>query len=177
VKKDLAEAKKHYEKALADAGYVERPAKEEEKKEIQQRLAKVNAAIAEEERQAEAKRQEEARAARIAARTQVFVSYAHRDMAEVDYVDELRPHLRTLNRTRGIEWWYDKELKPGEKWDEKIKEALAKAKVAVLLVSANFFDLIMYGGTSCAQYWRRRRTRARQFCGSLSAPAIMRTRM
>src|SRR6185436_6463532 len=34
----------------------------------------------------------------------------------------------------------DTKLKPGTKWAPQIREALAKARVAMLLVSANFLD-------------------------------------
>jgi internalin A len=44
-----------------------------------------------------------------------------------------------LERTTQIKWWDDTKIKSGDKWDEKIKEALSKAKVIVLMVSANFF--------------------------------------
>ena len=141
VEQDLEKAKKYYEKALANIDFPEAPANEEEKDRIQKKLDAVCAEIAEEEaeRKAEEKSPLRAKFERMAARTQVFISYAHNDMKETDYVDELRPHLEALQKMGGIKWWYDKEIKPGEKWHEEIQEALSEAKVAVLMVSANFF--------------------------------------
>jgi len=62
--------------------------------------------------------------------------FSHKD---VDYKEELLPHLKMLENTTNIIWWDDSKLKSGEDWDEKIKEALSRAKIAVLMVSANFF--------------------------------------
>ena len=43
-------------------------------------------------------------------------------------------HLALLKR-RGVEIWTDREIKPGENWHEEIQNSLARAKVAVLLVT------------------------------------------
>ena len=67
-----------------------------------------------------------------AARQKVFVSYARKDK---DYKDELCQHLKAAR----IKWWDDTHIKAGDKWDVEIKRALARAKIAILMVSANFF--------------------------------------
>jgi len=142
VEQDRDKALEHYKKALANAGYELAPASIAEKERIQAKIDEINAAIAEEERieqeRAKAAAEVEAGLARIADRKQVFISYARKDMLDIDYVDELRPHLNM--KTTEVNWWDDTQIKPGEKWDEKIQEALSKTKIAILMVSANFFN-------------------------------------
>jgi hypothetical protein len=53
-------------------------------------------------------------------------------------LDRLRVHLRPLERTFQIEVWDDSRIKPGSKWKEEIATAIKAARVAVLLVSADF---------------------------------------
>ena len=70
------------------------------------------------------------------ARTKVFISYSHADRR---FLDRLHVFLRPLEREGLVDWWDDTRLKPGSNWREEIKQAVAEAKVAVLLISADFF--------------------------------------
>jgi hypothetical protein len=65
----------------------------------------------------------------------VFVSYSHRDRK---YLDRLRVHLRPLERQGIVDLWADTRLQPGTRWRDEIEAAIARCKVAVLLVSADF---------------------------------------
>ena len=65
--------------------------------------------------------------------TEVFVSYAHEDEA---YLDDksLLGHVRGVERD-GARFWTDHEIPVGAKWDDEIKAALARADIAMVLVS------------------------------------------
>jgi len=68
--------------------------------------------------------------ARMLEAPDIFVSYASKDR------ERARPLVETL-RTFGWTVWWDRELKPGETWDEVIGKALAAARCVVVLWSAN----------------------------------------
>jgi uracil-DNA glycosylase family 4 len=67
--------------------------------------------------------------------TQVFISYSHRDRAALA---RLQVHLKPLEREGLVERWDDTRIQPGGLWKDEIQNALASARVAVLLVSADF---------------------------------------
>jgi len=65
----------------------------------------------------------------------VFISYSQRDSR---YLNELRVHLKPLERNESIRLWYDGEIEPGEKWNKVILDELNKADIIIFLVSASF---------------------------------------
>ena len=68
-------------------------------------------------------------------RTKVFISYSHADRR---FLDRLHIFLKPLERDGHVDWWDDTRLTPGSDWREKIKEAMDCARVALLLISADF---------------------------------------
>lgn len=66
---------------------------------------------------------------------EIFCSYAHKDEALRDKVEE---HLSSLKRERKIKHWHDRQIKPGENWKDKIDERLERAHIILLLISADF---------------------------------------
>lgn len=65
----------------------------------------------------------------------VFISYSHTDES---YLRRLLVHLRPLDRQGMINVWSDQRIEVGDSWREKIEEALEGARIAVLLISADF---------------------------------------
>jgi len=65
----------------------------------------------------------------------LFISYSHKDK---ELCNELQNHLSPLKQENLIEYWQDKELLPGENWDEEIKKNLRQADIVVFLLSADF---------------------------------------
>ena len=66
----------------------------------------------------------------------VFVSYSHKDKA---WLERVQVHLRPLARDGKLDLWDDTGIKAGQRWREEIKAALARADVAILLISADFY--------------------------------------
>lgn len=65
----------------------------------------------------------------------VFVSYSHADRK---WVDRLRVHLKPLERHGAVTLWDDSRIRPGSQWKTEIRQAIDRARVAILIVSADF---------------------------------------
>ena len=68
-------------------------------------------------------------------RTKIFISYSHKDSL---HLDRLNKHLSPMEREGLVDAWSDQKIQSGDKWREKIEQALAHAKIGVLLISADF---------------------------------------
>lgn len=68
-------------------------------------------------------------------RSHVFISYSHKDDK---WVPRLHVHLDPLISQYGIEIFDYKHIRPGTEWREYTEESIDSARVAILLVSADF---------------------------------------
>jgi hypothetical protein len=68
-------------------------------------------------------------------RSQVFISYSHKDKR---WLDQLQVFLKPLERSGKVTRWDDTKIKAGQKWKDEIQAGLESARVAVLLISADF---------------------------------------
>lgn len=67
----------------------------------------------------------------------VFISYSHKDE---DWKDRLTTHLGVLQKQGLLTFWEDRQIGAGEDWFEKIQGALNEARVAILLISADYLS-------------------------------------
>src|SRR5882724_6600891 len=68
-------------------------------------------------------------------RANIFISYSHRDR---HWQEWLVTHLGVLEREGRIELWHDQRLVPGEDFARRLDEQMRTARIAVLLLSADF---------------------------------------
>jgi hypothetical protein len=70
-----------------------------------------------------------------AARSEIFVSYSHDDDA---WLRRLRVHLEPLVHGGRLRVWDDTRIQPGENWLTALRDAMSRARVAVLLISPDY---------------------------------------
>lgn len=70
-------------------------------------------------------------------KTKIFISYARQDER---ILEELRNHLRVLERTDPIDLFYDAEIKAGQNWDELIRKKIEEADIILFIISAAFLS-------------------------------------
>lgn len=68
-------------------------------------------------------------------RSDVFVSYSHEDSK---WLNQLQLFLKPLEKQGKLKIWDDSRIRTGAKWKDDIKEALERARVAILLVTQHF---------------------------------------
>jgi hypothetical protein len=67
----------------------------------------------------------------------LFISYSH---ADEELKNDLLKHLEPLKKLGLIETWHDRQIKPGDEWDQKISSNLENAQIILLLVSIDFIN-------------------------------------
>jgi tetratricopeptide (TPR) repeat protein len=72
----------------------------------------------------------------------IFISYSRKDM---QWLDRLKVHLKPLQDSGQLDYWDDSRIRAGSNWRNEINQAITRADVAVLLVSADFLasDFVM----------------------------------
>lgn len=65
----------------------------------------------------------------------VFVSYSHKDES---WKDRLVTHLKVLEGEGVLDVWDDRRIGAGLDWQPEIEQAIQRASVAILLISADF---------------------------------------
>src|SRR5262249_54363447 len=69
-------------------------------------------------------------------RDEVFISYSHK---ATEWMDKIRAHLTVIQQTGRLKIWSDQQLEAGQNWQKELDTAIARARVALLLTSAEFF--------------------------------------
>lgn len=89
------------------------------------------------------------------------MSYSHADR---DALDRLLVHLKPLQRNGTLDVWADTQINAGDRWEQEIENALSRAAVAVLLVSADFMASDFIIDNELPPYWKGREIRVLGSC-------------
>jgi hypothetical protein len=96
----------------------------------------------------------------------LFLSYAHRDMEQIDWLSRLTLYLAPVRSNQPVEIWDDRRIRPGDEWLREIEKALNRATAAILLVGPGFLasefitrhevpSLLVYPATNRVMYVSR----------------------
>src|SRR6478752_4375200 len=67
--------------------------------------------------------------------TNVFVSYSRED---ADWVRRFEVMLQPLVNGQGLDLWWDDRIAAGDRWRPELETAIARTRLALLLVSPDF---------------------------------------
>ena len=73
----------------------------------------------------------------LSLRTKIFISYSHKDK---DWLEQVVKHFKPVSRSGLIELWSDQKILAGQHWKAEINNALKTARVAILIITADFLD-------------------------------------
>jgi len=83
----------------------------------------------------------------------VFISYSHKDE---EWKDRLLTHLGVLQEQNLLDIWEDRQIAGGDDWLPEIENALNRANIAVLMISANFLTSKFILGKEVPELLKRR---------------------
>lgn len=84
----------------------------------------------------------------------IFISYSHQDRK---YKDALVQHLRVLQSAELVEQvWDDSLIAAGDDWETQIGQAMARAQVAIFLISADALNSAFIRSKEIPELMRRR---------------------
>jgi tetratricopeptide (TPR) repeat protein len=83
----------------------------------------------------------------------IFISYSHKDE---EWKDRLVTHLGVLVNEGILDVWEDRQIEAGDDWKPEIENALNKAAVAILMISANFLSSKFILGEEVPKLLKRR---------------------
>jgi len=69
-------------------------------------------------------------------RDQVFISYSHQD---AEWMTKFSAQLKVIQKIGRLDIWSDERIKAGQNWQQEIDAAIARARVALLLATPDFF--------------------------------------
>jgi hypothetical protein len=95
-----------------------------------------------------------------------FVSYAHKDHA---VLERLLEHVRPVERTQSLKFWYDRHIDAGHRWNDEIEKAIDSAEVFVLLASPPFMASTFIFNKEIPAIKKRRR-----LCKGVVIPVLVR---
>jgi internalin A len=72
--------------------------------------------------------------ARLVKCNKIFIAYAREDAT---WLDKLKRHVQLELPGTQIETWDDSRIEPGDEWEKKIDQALARSRIGILLVSVH----------------------------------------